>query len=117
VIAQRQTFKDAAAEPPGHVVEDRRSARSRTPGAPCQLVGLVTGLPAERFSLRDRGLMEVGRAADVTVFDPAKLADRSTWENGRVSPSGIVNVLVNGEAVVTAGVPTRSLPGRIVGRS
>ena len=47
-----------------------------------QAVRKVTGLPAERFSLRDRGLLEVGRAADVTVFDPATLADRSTWENG-----------------------------------
>ncbi|MEA2628993.1 MAG: N-acyl-D-amino-acid deacylase [Chloroflexota bacterium] len=81
-----------------------------------QAVRKVTGLPAERFSIPDRGLIEVGRAADVTVFDPATLADRSTWERGRVSPSGIVHVLVNGEAVVTAGVPTRALPGRIVGR-
>jgi N-acyl-D-aspartate/D-glutamate deacylase len=82
-----------------------------------QAVHKVTGLPAERFSLRDRGRIVAGRAADVTVFDPATLADRSTWESGRVSPSGIVHVLVNGEAVVTAGVPTSRLPGRIVGRS
>jgi len=82
-----------------------------------QAVHKVTGLPAERFSLRDRGRIAAGRAADVTVFDPATLADRSTWESGRVSPSGIVHVLVNGEAVVTAGVPTSRLPGRILRRS
>ncbi|HEV2034261.1 MAG TPA: amidohydrolase family protein [Candidatus Dormibacteraeota bacterium] len=82
-----------------------------------QAVHKVTGLPAERFSLSDRGLLQAGRAADVAVFDPATLADRSTWDNGRVPPSGIAHVLVNGEAVVTDGLPTRSLPGRIVGRS
>ena len=82
-----------------------------------QAVRKVAGLPAERFGLRDRGLLLVGRAADVTVFDAETLADRSTWDNGRVSPSGIAHVLVNGEPVVTGGVPTGSLPGRIIGRS
>ena len=82
-----------------------------------QAVHSVTGRPAERFSLRDRGLLQPGRAADVTVFDPAALADLSTWENGRTPPAGIVHVLVNGEPVVAGGRPTGSLPGRIVGRS
>jgi N-acyl-D-amino-acid deacylase len=77
----------------------------------------VTGQPAERFSLRDRGLLQPGRAADVTIFDPVTLADRSTWENGRAAPAGIVHVIVNGERVVTGGQPTGRLPGRIVGRS
>ena len=82
-----------------------------------QAVRKVTGQPAERFSLRDRGLLKAGRAGDVTVFDPTTLADRSTWENGRVAPSGIVHVLVDGELVVSDGLPTGSLPGRILGRS
>ena len=82
-----------------------------------QAVRKVAGLPAERFSLGDRGLLEVGRAADVTVFDLDSLADRSTWENARVPPSGILHVLVNGEPVVSGGRPTGALPGRVVGRS
>ena len=77
----------------------------------------VTGLPAERFSLRDRGLLKVGMSADVTVFDPATLANRSTWENGRAVPSGIAHVLVDGKPAVRDGRATGSLPGRIVGRS
>ena len=81
-----------------------------------QAVHKITGRPAERFSLRDRGVLAKGRAADVTVFDAATLADRSTWENGRVSPSGIEHVLVNGETVVDRGRPTGKLPGRITGR-
>jgi N-acyl-D-amino-acid deacylase len=82
-----------------------------------QAVRKVTGLPAERFALHDRGRLRVGLAADVAVFDPATLADRSTWDNGRATPSGIAHVLVNGEPVVTAGLPTSNLPGRIVGAS
>jgi N-acyl-D-amino-acid deacylase len=74
----------------------------------------VTGAPAERFRLRDRGLLRPGRAADVTVFDPAALADRGTWRDGRAAPAGIVHVLVNGEVVVAGGRPTGRLPGRIV---
>lgn len=77
----------------------------------------VSGLPAERFSLRDRGLLEVGKWADITVFDPATLADGGTWENGRAAPSGIAHVFVDGEPVVRDGRPTGSLPGKVVGRS
>jgi N-acyl-D-amino-acid deacylase len=76
----------------------------------------VSGMPAERFSLRDRGVLQAGKGADVTVFDAATMADQGTWDNGRVSPSGIAHVYVNGEAVVTEGRPTGRLPGRIVGR-
>ena len=82
-----------------------------------QAIRKVTGFPAERFSLRDRGLLVKGRAADVTVFDPEKLADRSTWDDSRVSPAGIGHVIVNGKVVVDGGVATGSLPGKIVGRS
>lgn len=81
-----------------------------------QAVHKITGRPAERFSLRDRGLLQKGRAADVTVFDAATLADRSTWDDGRVSPEGIEHVVVNGEVVVDSGRPTGNLPGRITGR-
>src|SRR6185437_15988911 len=44
-----------------------------------QAVRKITGHPAERFSLNDRGLLVDGRAADITIFDPASLADLSRW--------------------------------------
>jgi N-acyl-D-aspartate/D-glutamate deacylase len=81
-----------------------------------QAVHKVTGFPAERFSLGDRGLLREDMAADVTVFDAATLADRSTWENGRVAPAGIEHVFVNGVAVVDRGRATGALPGKIAGR-
>src|SRR5260370_4607694 len=77
----------------------------------------VTARPAERFALKDRGVIKAGMAADITVFDPGALADKSTWEQPRVAPSGIAHVLVEGEAVVSGGRVTGALPGRIVGRS
>ena len=82
-----------------------------------EAVRKVSGLPAERFSLEGRGRLGEGMAADITVFDSRILADKSTWENPRVPPSGIVHVLVEGEAVVSDGRVTGALPGRIVGRS
>jgi N-acyl-D-amino-acid deacylase len=80
-----------------------------------QAVHKVTGLPATRFAIRDRGLLQPGKAADLTVFDPGTVADRSTWANGRVAPAGIQHVLVNGVAVVTDGRPTGALPGKVIG--
>ena len=82
-----------------------------------QAVRKVTALPAERFGLKDRGVIKAGMAADITVFDPGALADKSTWEHPRVAPSGIAHVLVEGEAVVFAARVTGALPGRIIGRS
>jgi len=82
-----------------------------------QAVRKVTALPAERFALKNRGVIKADMAADITVFDPGALADKSTWENPRVAPSGIAHVLVEGETVVSGGRVTGALPGRIVGRS
>jgi N-acyl-D-amino-acid deacylase len=82
-----------------------------------QAVHKVTGFPAERFSLGDRGVLREGLAADITVFDAATLADRSTWDNGRVAPAGIEHVFVNGVAVVERGRAIGALPGKIVRRT
>jgi N-acyl-D-amino-acid deacylase len=68
--------------------------------------------PARRFGLRDRGLLVPGFAADVVVFDPATVGDRSTFEDGRQLAAGMEHVLVNGEVVLHAGRRTAALPGR-----
>ncbi len=67
---------------------------------------------ARRFGLKDRGLLRPGMAADVVVFDPATVADHSTYENGRQLATGVEHVLVNGELVLHAGKRTGALPGR-----
>jgi N-acyl-D-amino-acid deacylase len=67
---------------------------------------------ARRFGLADRGLLRPGMAADVVVFDPATVADRSTYDNGQSLAVGMEHVLVNGEPVLQSGSRTPALPGR-----
>ncbi len=74
----------------------------------------MSGYPAERFGISDRGLLKEGYGADVVVFDPQGIADRATWEEPRLEPEGIDCVLVNGIAVVEGGQPTGVLPGRVL---
>jgi N-acyl-D-amino-acid deacylase len=77
-----------------------------------ELVNRATALPAERFGLKDRGLIEPGKAADIVIFNPETLTDTATYENPRSSPIGIEYVLVNGQMAVQSGEPTGLLAGR-----
>jgi N-acyl-D-amino-acid deacylase len=81
-----------------------------------EAVRKMCGFPAERFRIRDRGLLKEGYGADVVIFDPETVADRSTWEEPRLEPVGIDRVIVNGQVVVADGVPTGALPGRVLRR-
>jgi N-acyl-D-amino-acid deacylase len=74
----------------------------------------MSGFPAERFRIPERGELREGYFADVVVFDPETIADRSTWDEPRLHPVGIDRVLVNGEVVVAGGTPSGALPGRVV---
>jgi dihydroorotase/N-acyl-D-amino-acid deacylase len=72
----------------------------------------MTSLAAQRVGLTDRGLLRAGLFADVTVFDPATVADRATFEDPHQPSAGIVHVFVNGRAVLRAGRLTDARPGR-----
>jgi N-acyl-D-amino-acid deacylase len=74
----------------------------------------MTGRPAQRLGLRDRGLLAAGMKADLVVFDPARVIDRSTAADPQAPPEGIAHVFVNGEAVIENGQPTRARPGRVL---
>jgi len=76
----------------------------------------MAGFPAERFGIKDRGFLRKGYGADLVVFDPNVVADRSTWDEPRLEPLGIDRVMVNGEWVVNQGRPTGKLPGRVLTR-
>jgi N-acyl-D-amino-acid deacylase len=67
---------------------------------------------ARRFGLKDRGLLRHGFAADVVVFDPEKIADRSTYDDGKAVAVGVEHVLVNGVPVLLHGERTDARPGR-----
>jgi N-acyl-D-amino-acid deacylase len=76
----------------------------------------MSGFPAARFGIRDRGLLKEGLAADVVIFDPATVADQATWDKPFREPVGIDRVIVNGQTVVIDGQPTGLLPGQLVRR-
>jgi N-acyl-D-amino-acid deacylase len=71
-----------------------------------------SALPAARVGLSDRGVLKAGMFADVTVFDPATVCDRATFENPVQTAVGIRHVIVNGVPVLRDGTPTGALPGR-----
>jgi N-acyl-D-amino-acid deacylase len=77
----------------------------------------MSGQPAQRFGMSDRGRIAEGLAADLVVFDPATMADHATWQEPRAAASGVEWVLVNGVPVVQQGEPTGQLPGRVLQRS
>jgi len=88
-----------------------------------EAVRLVTSVPAERYGLHGRGRLAPGCAADLVLFDPARVAMRPTemvYDLPRGQrrllqrAEGIVDVLVNGTPVVADGAPTDRRPGRVL---
>ncbi len=77
-----------------------------------EAVRKMTSLPARRVGLLDRGLLRPGMAADVTVFDPARVRDVATFEAPNVYSEGIEYVVVNGRVVLDDGRMTAERPGR-----
>ena len=77
-----------------------------------QAVHKMTGRPAARVGLRDRGVLREGAFADITVFDPARVRDRATFEEPNQYPEGIEYVVVNGQLEVDGGRRTPALAGR-----
>ncbi|SDD84271.1 N-acyl-D-amino-acid deacylase family protein [Kordiimonas lacus] len=74
----------------------------------------LTGLPAARLKLRDRGHVLEGAYADIVVFDPATIADHSTFNDPHQLSTGVSDVFVNGVQVIKAGEHTGATPGRVV---
>jgi N-acyl-D-amino-acid deacylase len=79
-----------------------------------EAVRKMTSLPADHFGFRDRGRIAVGQAADLVVFDPARVADRATYEQPHRYPDGISAVIVNGVPVVQRGTHTKARPGQVL---
>jgi len=69
-------------------------------------------MPAARIGLLDRGLLRPGLKADLAVFDPARVADKATFEQPHQYAVGMRHVLVNGVPVLRDGEHTGATPGR-----
>ena len=72
----------------------------------------MTGMPAAKFQLLDRGTIRPGAFADLVVFDPERIDDVATYSEPRQAPAGIRVVYVNGTAVARDGHHTGARPGR-----
>lgn len=72
----------------------------------------MSGLPAQRFGLQDRGLIRPGMKADLVLFDPARIADKADYLHPHQYAVGVEAVWVNGVAALEHGRMTGKLGGR-----
>jgi N-acyl-D-amino-acid deacylase len=79
-----------------------------------ECVARLTGRPAARLGLPDRGLVRPGYRADLVLFDPATVAAGATFEEPRRPPEGIPYVLIDGRLVIADGRRTDVVAGRSV---
>jgi N-acyl-D-amino-acid deacylase len=79
-----------------------------------EIVRKMTAMPAAHLGLVRRGMLKIGWAADICVFDPERVIDKATFTEPAVYPEGIRQVVVNGEVVVDEGRHTGRLPGRVL---
>ena len=71
-----------------------------------EAVHKMTGAPAQKLGLKDRGLIRQGFKADIVIFDPRKIADTATYQNPASYPEGIDCVIVNGAITLENGSHT-----------
>ena len=74
----------------------------------------VTAFPAACFGLAQRGVLAVGMAADLVVFDPDHIGDLATYNAPEVYPEGIQAVIVAGQPVILDGQLQPHLPGHLL---
>ena len=74
----------------------------------------MTQMPADRIGLADRGRIEEGAFADISVFDPEAIIDTATFENPHQYAEGVHHVFVNGVAALLDGEMTGQRPGRVL---
>ena len=81
-----------------------------------KLINRMTKVPADRFGLTDRGSLEIGKAADIVVFDAETVTDTATYRQPRSGAKGICHVLVNGQVAVRDERATGTFAGKALER-
>ena len=90
----------------GHYVRERRLVSLE------DAIRKITSLPAQRVRLQDRGLLRNGFYADLTIFDPARIEDKATYDRPTQVSVGVEYVIVNGSVAFEHGHLTGILAGR-----
>jgi len=76
----------------------------------------MTAMVARKLGLADRGVLRPGARADVVIFDPARVHDRSSYADPKNHPDGIEHVFVNGTWTVREGKHTGARAGRVLAK-
>lgn len=92
----------------GHYVREERIMPLET------AIHKMTGLPARKIQVEDRGVIRPGAFADLVAFDPSTIRDTATFDDPHQYPRGIDLVVVNGAVTVREGAMTGTLAGRPV---
>ncbi|MGB3846734.1 MAG: amidohydrolase family protein [Sphingopyxis sp.] len=79
-----------------------------------EAVRKMTGWPAQRMGLSDRGLIREGMRADIVVFDLGKLDDGASWDKPMAAPTGIETVIVNGVVTLADGKHSGARAGAVL---
>jgi N-acyl-D-amino-acid deacylase len=79
-----------------------------------EAVRRMSGYPAARLKLWDRGLLRPGMKADVVLFDADQVGDRATFDHPHQYSVGIRDVFVNGKPALQDGAVTAERPGRVL---
>jgi N-acyl-D-amino-acid deacylase len=95
----------------GHYTRDRKIFSLET------AIHKMTGMPAAKFGLKDRGLIAPGFAADLVVFDPEQVRDLATFTDPKRPAAGIQRVYVNGVTSWRNGASTGARAGQVLRRS
>jgi len=74
----------------------------------------MSSFPAQRLGLPDRGVLRPGLKADLSIFDPARIADTATFEKPHSYAAGVSTVIVNGQIVFENGAMAATRPGRVL---
>ena len=77
-----------------------------------ELIRRMTSLPAKRFGLMDRGILQQGKGADLVIFHPATITDCASYGEPRTHAVGVSSVIVNGELVFHHGKSLRVYAGQ-----
>jgi N-acyl-D-aspartate/D-glutamate deacylase len=94
----------------------RRYVRERGLLSLEQAIHKMSGLPAERLGIRDRGVITPGYHADLVIFHPDDIQDRATFDHPIGYPEGIRDVWVNGVHTIANGEHTGALEGKVLRR-
>jgi len=79
-----------------------------------EAVRKFSALPAQKMRFTDRGVLKLGMAADIVVFDPETIRDVATFDSPNRLSEGMRFVLVNGTPVIDEGRMTNALPGKVL---